>query len=241
MTRFFVTPDRIVNGTVTFDPADSHHIHTVLKMRAGDRCIVLDGAGRACECTLAEVAKSRVVATVSRETWPASEPDVRIDVAQALPKTLDKLEWVLQHGTEAGASGFIVFSSERSRAEAERFEKKIPRWQEIVKTAAEQSERGKLPVVEGIIGFTEIVKRASEYDLALLAYERETGRTLRDALTGTPRRILVIVGPEGGFTDGEISEARRAGLLTVSLGPRILRTETTALVIVSQILYAFGG
>jgi 16S rRNA (uracil1498-N3)-methyltransferase len=237
-----VSPDRIDGKDVIFDANDSHHIHTVLKMRAGDKCIVLDGAGRACESVLVDVAKGRVTARVQRDTKPQTEPSVHIDVAQALPKTLDRLEQVLQHGTEIGVGGFIIFSCERSRPEAEKFDKKLPRWREIVKTAAEQSERAKLPTVEGIIPLSDVLKLASDYDLALFAYEREEIVTLRSKLEGSDaKRILIVIGPEGGFSDGEVANARAAGQPTVTLGPRILRTETAALMMVSQIIYSLGG
>ncbi len=240
MTRFFVEPGCIRHGQVVFGSDDSHHIAVVLKMRSGDPCVVLDDTGAAYECVLDAVAKNRTTAYVTAQAAPLTEPPVHITVAQALPKMLDKLEWVLQHGTEAGASAFLVFSSARARAEAGRFDRKLPRWNEIVKTAAEQSERARRPSVAGIITLNDVLKSAADYDLALLAYERETTRPLRAALTGSPKRVLVIVGPEGGFTDEEVSAAEAAGVATVSLGPRILRTETAALVMTAQILFALG-
>jgi 16S rRNA (uracil1498-N3)-methyltransferase len=236
--RFFVDSSHIRSGQILFDSADSHHIHTVLKMRPGDRCAALDNTGALYHATLQEVVKSRCVAKIRRTEMPQTEPGVKIVIAQALPRTLDKLEWVLQHGVEAGASEFLIFSSSRSRPEASRFERKLDRWREIVKTAAEQSERARLPEVRGIVSFSEMLRESAQYDKALLAYEREKSVSLASSLEGAPKTIIAIIGPESGFDDDEIAEAKRCGVTLVSLGPRILRTETAGLVMTAQIIYA---
>jgi 16S rRNA (uracil1498-N3)-methyltransferase len=211
-------------------------------MRPGETCFVLDNSGKLHHAKLAEVSKSKAIAVIEREEEPQVEPRVKITVAQALPKTFEKLEWVLEHGVEAGVSEFIIFSSARSRPEASRFERKLDRWREIVKTAAEQSERVKLPLVQGICSLSDILALSAPYDLTLLAYEREKSLTLSAALHEShPASILVLIGPEGGFTDDEIDEARDAGVTLVSLGPRILRTETAALVMTAQIIYALDA
>ena len=150
---------------------------------------------------------------------------------------------MLQRGTEIGAAGFEVFSSERSLTHltGERQEKRQVRWSAIVKTAAEQAHRAVLPSLSVTGEFRDVLASASGYDMALLAYEGEADTLLKPTLTAQappPTRILVIIGPEGGFSDTEIKAARKAGVQTVSLGPRTLRTETAALVMVSQILYA---
>ena len=149
---------------------------------------------------------------------------------------------MIQRCTEIGASQFWVYSSERSLTHltGDRQEKRLVRWAAIVKTAAEQAHRAILPALTISGDLRDVLASASEYDLALLAYEGETENLLKKALSepeSPAKRVLVIIGPEGGFSDTEIRTARKAGVQTVSLGPRILRTETAALVMAAQILF----
>lgn len=239
MSRFFVRPDQIdeERGEIRLEGADSHHVCQVLKMRAGETVWALPGDGAEYEAHLCEVGKSRTLAKIDAKRLLETEPRASVTVAQAIPKSLDKLEWVLQHGTEVGAGGFLVFESERGRAQADRFSAKIGRWQEIVRSAAEQSRRAILPEVEGILSFTEVLSRAPLFDTVLLAYEAERITKLRDALPKHwPSRVLALIGPEGGFTGEEVRAARDAGATPITLGPRILRTETAGLVLLSQIV-----
>jgi 16S rRNA (uracil1498-N3)-methyltransferase len=243
MTRFFVKPEQIVGEFVYLDGDDAHHLRVVLHAQPGTKISVLDGSGREWPAALTELGKTKAAAQLREPFAPNTEPNVQVTVAQALPKVGEKMEQVLQRGTEIGASRFIVYSSERSlpHLTGERQEKRQVRWSEIVKTAAEQAHRAILPELSIGGEFRDVLALASDYDCALLAYEGETDTLLKPLLaaqTAPPKRILVIIGPEGGFSDTEIKAARKAGVQTVSLGPRTLRTETAALVIVAQILFA---
>lgn len=243
MTRFFIRPDQFASGLVTLDADDAHHLRVVLHAQPGQKIAVLDGSGREWPATLLEMGKTKAMARLGEPVSPQTEPPVQITVAQALPKVTDKMEQVLQRGTEIGASAFWAFSSERSltHLSGERHEKRRGRWEAIIKTAAEQAHRVLLPSLRVDGEFGDVLKAAGEFDLALLAYEGERETTLRQALNtapALPKRILILVGPESGLADGEVKAARKASVQVVSLGPRILRTETAALVIVSQILFA---
>ena len=243
MTRFFVKPEQIVGGFVYLDGDDAHHLRVVLHAQPGTKIAVLDGSGREWPAALTELGKTKAAAQLREPFQPSTEPNVQVTVAQALPKVGEKMEQVWQRGTEIGASGFIAYSSERSlpHLTGERQEKRQIRWGAIVKTAAEQAHRAVLPPLTITGEFRDVLASASDYDLALLAYEGEADTLLKPLLaaqTAPPKHILVIIGPEGGFSDTEIKAARKAGVQTVSLGPRILRTETAALVLVSQILFA---
>jgi 16S rRNA (uracil1498-N3)-methyltransferase len=239
MSRYFISTDQIDEsaGKVIFEGQDAHHLHTVLRMRGGETVYALDGQGNEYEAVLESVGKSSAIARIATKRRLDTEPCVRVTVAQALPGTLEKLEWVLQHGTEVGAAGFLVFESARGRADGERLAKKQTRWQEIVRSAAEQSHRALLPGVEGVLAFTDLLARFGDFDATLLAYEGERSMGLREGLPKKPgASILVIIGPEGGFTEEEVAQARRGGAIPISLGPRILRTETAGLVLLSQIV-----
>ncbi len=243
MTRFFVKPEQIVGEFVYLDGDDAHHLRVVLHAQPGTKIAVLDGSGREWPAALTELGKTKASAQLREPFEPHTEPNVQVTVAQALPKVGEKMEQVLQRGTEIGAAGFEVFSSERSLTHltGERQEKRQVRWAAIVKTAAEQAHRAVLPPLSITGELRDVLASASGYDIALLAYEGEADTLLKPLLaaqTAPPKRLLVIIGPEGGFSDTEIKAARKAGVQTVSLGPRILRTETAALVMVSQILYA---
>jgi 16S rRNA (uracil1498-N3)-methyltransferase len=243
VTRFFVRPEQIAGGLVNLEADDAHHLRVVLHAQPGQPIAVLDNSGREWPATLLELGKTKAVARLGEPVWPQTEPPVKITVAQALPKVAEKMEQVLQRGTEIGASGFWAFASERSLTHltGERHEKRRGRWEAIIKTAAEQSHRAVLPTLRVDGGLGDVLAAAGGFDLMLLAYEGERETTLVKALAALPdppNRLLVIIGPEAGLTDAEVKAARKAGIQAVSLGPRILRTETAALVMVSQILFA---
>jgi 16S rRNA (uracil1498-N3)-methyltransferase len=204
--RFFISPQAINGDTATLPPEAAHHARNVLRLRAGEPVILHDGQGFAYHATLNEMSGKTVSAAVTGRSVVTAEPETRITVAQALPKTSDKIEQVLQHGTEVGAAGFLFFSARRSvarLAEGEKIEKRLLRWHGILQGAAEQSGRGIIPTVEWI------------------------------------KNLLIVVGPEGGLDEqNEVSLLAASGGVSVSLGPRILRTETAALVALTQILFA---
>ncbi len=240
LTRFFVDSSRIRDAEVEFDSRDSHHLAVVLKRRAGDAVLVCDGKGTEYCVVLAQISKGQTVGRITDKYRLATEPATQITVAQALPKTLDKLEWVLQHGTELGARQFLPFYSARSREDWSRLLPKRERWQEIVRSAAEQSRRAFCPEVQPISSFEDIIARATSYDLALFAFEDEKEISLKTTLEQVcATSVLIVVGPEGGFTAGEAAAAKENLFKSVSLGPRILRTETAALCLLSQIYYAY--
>jgi 16S rRNA (uracil1498-N3)-methyltransferase len=241
--RFFVPPDAISGDRVILPPDDAHHARSVLRLRAGEPIFVHDGRNSVYHCTLDDVSARCVVARVEQITPAATEPQTRVTVAQALPKTTDKVEQVLQHGTEVGAAGFVLWGAFRSVAKlgaGDKIDKRLERWRGIVKGAAEQSGRGVLPDVAWAANGRAVAEIASTVDAALVAHEAAV-RPLANALLGLPAnatRLLVIVGPGGGLTDDEVTRFEQASAASVSLGPRVLRTETAALVTVAQILFA---
>lgn len=240
--RFFVPPAAVVGDTVTLPPDAAHHAAAVLRLRPGEPVRIHVGDGSALDCTLSEVTSKIATAQVNRCTALDTEPRLRITVAQALPKNADKLEQVLQHGTEIGAAAFVVFPSARSvaRLEPEKLEKRLIRWRGIIRGAAEQSGRGMLPDVSWCASLPEATGVCESPCAALLLHEGATTR-LAQALEDVPAsvtQILVVVGPEGGFTENEVAGFTARGSKAISLGPRILRTETAALVALAQILFA---
>jgi 16S rRNA (uracil1498-N3)-methyltransferase len=240
--RFFVPPDAIADGIVTLPTEAAHHARNVLRLRPGERLWIHDGQGTIHDAILLEGGGKIVQAQISSSAAAISEPDLRVTVAQALPKTAEKIEQVLQHGTEVGATGFVVFAAARSVARldgTDKLEKRLNRWRGIVQGAAEQSGRGVLPTVQYLPTPADVARTFAEYDAVLLLHESATV-SLRVALSALPApllRLVILVGPEGGFTEQEVERFHTAHALPVSLGPRILRTETAALVALAQLLF----
>lgn len=242
--RFFVPPEAILDGVVTLPPEAAHHARNVLRLRSGEAVTVHDGTGMRYACRLTDVTPALVSAIIDEAVPADTEPALRITVAQALPKTPEKVEQVLQHGTEVGAAGFILFGARRSVAKIEsgdKLTKRLERWRSIVRGAAEQSGRAVLPSVDWLPTSAALADTFGDYPSRLILHE-SASPTLRTILESEPalsaERLLVMVGPEGGLADEEVERFARAGGTAVSLGPRILRTETAALVALSQILFA---
>lgn len=232
---FFVP--RQSGSRVIFPDDKAHHISTVLKLRVGEQVRVHDGEGNAATAELAFVDRKKVNGMVVTPWEPVNtEPKTRITVFQALPKTGDKVEQVLQHGTELGAAGFIIFASERAQARYEdrdRITRKVARWEELVRNAAEQSGRGILPRVAFYHNLTDALEKEPGGTRILL---EANGKRLYEA-PPLASPIAAFVGPESGFTE---EEKTQIGGFALSLGPRTLRTETAALAVVSQLLAAQG-
>lgn len=246
MQRYFLPPEGFVGDQVYIAGDDAHHLIRVMRAEPGDEIICCDGRGRTVLVRLAELGKTEVSGTIVRELPANGEAAVRVWVAQSLPKG-DKLETVLQKGTELGAARFIPFLSERTvvHYDAKKEEKRLDRWRKIVKEAAEQSHRSAVPEVLAPLSWKDLLALIPEADLAILCYEKESGVQLRTLLreAGNLRedaRILVIIGPEGGITEREAEEAERAGARPTGLGPRILRTETAGMAATACILYEYG-
>ncbi|MBB6675384.1 RsmE family RNA methyltransferase [Cohnella nanjingensis] len=251
MQRYFVTPARLSEREVTLEGDDARHLATVMRAKAGEAFIACDGEGRECVAEVAAIEPGRVVGRIVERRASESEMAWRVTVAQSLPKG-DKFETVIQKGTEAGAAAFLPFLSRRTvvqydeRKEAKRLE----RWRKIAKEAAEQAHRGKLPEVGGVMTWKALLASFPDYDQVWLCYEEEgrRGEGLRPALlrfrqslgADAQPRVLLVVGPEGGFAPQEAEQAQAAGAACVGLGRRILRTETAALVALAAIGYESG-
>jgi 16S rRNA (uracil1498-N3)-methyltransferase len=239
--RFFVPPEA-VQGDVALLPAEvAHHAITVLRLRLGDPLILHDGLENAYECRLTEANSKRAMVVVEATYRLHTEPKRRVTIAQALPKTSDKIEQVLQHGTEVGAGGFVLFTGFRSvarLAKGEKVEKRLSRWEAIVQGAAEQSRRGVLPTVAWLPFASDVAATFPQYECVLVLQETSELplKEVMGQLPETTLQFLVLVGPEGGFTDDEIGLFAVQGATLVTLGPRILRTETAALVALAQMV-----
>ncbi|MBW5444911.1 16S rRNA (uracil(1498)-N(3))-methyltransferase [Cohnella sp. CFH 77786] len=250
MQRYFVDPARMSETAVTLTGEDARHLGSVMRAKPGDTFIACDGRGRDALAQIRSIDRDAIVADIIRELPIAAEMAWRVTVAQSLPKG-DKLETVIQKGTEAGAYAFQPFLSRRTVVQYdERKEaKRLDRWRKIAKEAAEQSHRSRVPDVRPVTAWGSLIRQFADYDLVLLCYEEEgragsgLRRTLsefRGRLAAESPAVLLLVGPEGGFAPEEAEEAAAAGALPVGLGKRILRTETAALYALACIGYESG-
>ncbi|MFC4305566.1 16S rRNA (uracil(1498)-N(3))-methyltransferase [Cohnella boryungensis] len=254
MQRYFVPEAQMDEHAVTLLGDDARHAAAVMRSRPGDRLIACNGLGRDVIAKIVSVDKDNVQAEIEEELTSTAEMGWRVAVAQSLPKG-DKLETVIQKGTEAGAASFLPFLSRRTVVQYdERKEaKRIDRWRKIAKEASEQSHRSVVPVIHAVSSWKALLGAFAKYDLVLFCYEEEgrRGKGLRETLadfksgrtplaTDANPAILLIVGPEGGFTAEEAEAAIAAGAKTIGLGPRILRTETAALYALACLAYESG-
>jgi 16S rRNA (uracil1498-N3)-methyltransferase len=209
-----------------------------LRKRDGDAIVVVDSAAQEFRASVVIGHDSVGVRLVELLRSGARESAREITLAQMIPKG-QKLDYVIEKATELGVASVIPVRSSRSVAEASA--NKLARWRNIARSAAQQSGRTRIPDVESPIDFAALVARVRDFDAAVLAWELATN-SLRETLKslGAARSILAIVGPEGGFSHAEADAAIAAGAHAVSLGPRILRTETAPLVILTAVLYEGG-
>lgn len=239
MTRFFVDPDVFDRDTMVLSGENAQHAK-VLRLKEGEIILVCDGQGQECVCRVSQTAPETVLSVEDRRS-SVSEPVVDVSVYVAFPKA-DKLEHVIQKATELGAREIIAFPSSRcvSRPDEKSLKKKLERWQKIALSAAQQSGRGRIPQVLVLNSFSAALSRAAQSDRALLFYENEDAYTLKMALEGSYRTVSLMVGPEGGLEETEVSQAQEAGLKICSLGKRILRCETAPLCALSAVMYDAG-
>ena len=240
MVRFFVEPETLASDSLILTGENAQHAK-VLRLRQGEEVLVCDGAGQECLCVISESSGTQWALKVLERRSPQSEAAVAVSVYMAFPKA-DKLEHVIQKATELGAREIIAFPSARcvSRPDDKSLKKKLERWQKIAQSAAEQSGRGIVPKVLVLGSFSEALSRAAQADKALLFYENEQALTLKMALAGEYATVSLLTGPEGGLEEGEVAQARQAGLQVCTLGKRILRCETAPLCALSAVMYDAG-
>jgi 16S rRNA (uracil1498-N3)-methyltransferase len=251
MYHFFVAPETLQSDPVVLTGQPAHRIGRVLRMQPGDRVLLLDNAGWAYETQLTRFESDRVEGRVVRRILATGEPRAKITLYQAMLKG-HSFELVLEKCTEVGVVEFVPLLCERcvvgGLAGVE--ERRLQRWERIVRGAAEQARRGRVPRLAPVTMWSLACQRARRTGLSLLPWEEATKPSLHEVLEGRsaggevvarqsrPYSISLFIGPEGGLTAEEVQVARNSGVQVVTLGPRILRAETAGLVAAAAILYA---
>lgn len=245
MLQIFADPSALRGDLLTITGPDVNHIRNVLRMKPGEELNArIGGDGREYRFGIEEISEQEVLCRLRFVKESDVELPVRIILFQGLPKA-DKMEWIVQKSVELGAAGIVPVEMSRCvvRLDASKKDKKAARWQTIAESAAEQSRRAVIPKVERPVSLKEALALAGQQtDLILVPYElQETDESTKEALAKLRPGMsaAVFIGPEGGFEPEEIEQIRAAGGIPISLGRRILRTETASLAFLSWMIYRF--
>ena len=242
MQRFFVEPHQIDRDRheIRITGNDVNHIVNVLRMKKDEELWISDKE-KEYHCVIENAGEDEVLLHILYVQEPDYELQNRIYLFQGLPKA-DKMELIIQKAVELGAYHIVPFAAKRSvvKLDQKKAGKKRERWQAIAKGAAEQSKRGIVPQVQDVMSFQEAMNYAKELDVVLVPYELQEGMKATEAVISKiepGQSVGIFIGPEGGFDESEIEQAKEAGAIPITLGKRILRTETAGLTTLSILMY----
>lgn len=243
MHRFFVDRSQISGEVVTISGEDLKHIKNVLRLKAGEEVSICDGKENDYVAVIESIDSQEVLLSIVDSFKSKGEAPIKLKLYQGLPKG-DKMELIVQKCTELGVSEIVPMATKRAvvkLSDEKKISKKLERWQKIAEEAAKQSKRGRIPLVDRLVTLKEAVAELGEDELALMLYESEIENSLKKALREYDgKAVSVFVGPEGGFEESEAEMLEAAGAKVVSLGNRILRTETAGLAVAAVIMYELG-
>ena len=243
MQRFFVEPHQIdeVAHQIHIIGTDVNHISNVLRMKQGEEVWISDGGQKEYRCAIEAFSADEVLLHIIYAQEPDYELPSRIYLFQGLPKA-DKMELIIQKAVELGAYEIIPVETKRCvvKLDGKKAAKKVERWQQIAESAAKQSKRMLIPKIHEVMSFQDALKLAEELDIRLIPYElakgmKETKKILNQIRPG--QSVGIFIGPEGGFEENEVSQALEKGAQAITLGRRILRTETAGLAILSVLMF----
>ena len=241
MPRFFVGPDQIEGDRIVITGPDVNHIRNVLRMAPDDNVTVSDGSGMDYYCRISGILKETVSLNVIDSWRSFSELPVKIVLFQGVPKG-DKMEFIIQKAVELGVHRIVPVEMARTivRLDDKKKEKRRQRWQSIAESAAKQAGRALIPEVSGVVSFKQALEMSRALDSVLMPYEKAEGmdsaRTLVRSLHGR-QSVGIFIGPEGGFAPEEVEDAAACGAQAMTLGHRILRTETAGMTMLSIIMF----
>lgn len=244
MFQFFVDKGQIApkEGLAYITGPDVNHISHVLRMKPGEQFYVTDGESQGKYlCALKSVAGEQVVCDILRYLEESNELPCEIVLYQGLPKA-DKMELIIQKAVELGVARIVPVATKRSvvKLDEKKAQTKISRWQGIAEAAAKQSKRDMIPVIGSVMSLKEALKEAAEFEVSMMPYENAEGMAAtRSLLEGIRpgQRVAIFIGPEGGFDESEVEAALSQGTQPVTLGRRILRTETAGLAVLAMLVY----
>lgn len=238
MPKFFVNAENINNDTIEIIGDGANHIINVLRHKPGDEIFVCNGTGIDYKCEIKTIDKKCVTAKILDCFENENEPKIKINLYQGIPK-LDKMELVIQKCIEIGVDRIIPVKTDYTVVKIDdKKDKKLARWNKIAESAAKQCGRGKIPLVDNIMDFKSAVSDSNKSDNTIILYEKEKNNTIKNFIKNFKgNTISLFIGPEGGFSEKEIEYAKSFNINSITLGKRILRTETAGLVASVILLY----
>lgn len=243
MPKFFVEKNDISNDTVTVSGGDAVHILKVLRLGTGDEVTLCDGCGTDYNAEILKTSKDSVVFSIKESISCEAEPKIEVTLFQGLPKQ-GKMDYIIEKCTELGISRIVPVAAKRSVVnvrDEKSEEKKLSRWRKIASESVKQCKRGIIPEVTEVMTFEKAVEFSKSLDLVIAPYENEKTCSLSSVLKSkTPKSVGIFIGPEGGIADEEIEILEEADIKTVTLGKRILRTETAGMAALTAVMYEYG-
>ncbi len=244
MPRFFIDESNILGdeNLIKIIGEDVNHIKNVLRLRIGDMIVLCDGKGTDYSVRINNYEKDSVTAIIEEQKKCSTEASLEVTLFQGLPKS-DKMDFIIQKSVELGIRRLVPVINERTVVrldDKKDIQKKTARWNRISLEAAKQCNRGIIPEVTAPISFNEAVELGKHMELAIIPYENELDKKLRSYMKRGIKNACLFIGPEGGFTEEEVKKAEHNGIKSVTLGPRILRTETAGIAALSIIMYELG-
>ncbi|MBO5166115.1 MAG: 16S rRNA (uracil(1498)-N(3))-methyltransferase [Lachnospiraceae bacterium] len=242
MYQFFVAPGQITDKTVIIEGGDVNHIKNVLRMKPGEEIAVSNGQdGKEYRCGIVSMEEDRVICELRFIKEDGLELSSRVHLFQGLPKA-DKMELIIQKAVELGVYEIIPVETKRAvvKLDAKKAKQKTERWQAIAEAAAKQSKRRIVPQVQEPITFGQALKQAEGMEVKLIPYELAEGMArTKEIISNLPKNadIAIFIGPEGGFEETEVAKAKDSGVEPITLGKRILRTETAGFTVMAWIMY----
>lgn len=245
MPKFFVQPDAVIPPFITITGEDVNHIKNVLRFTEEQEILINDRQGNDYECIIYKIESDAIKAKINKITVSDTEPCIKTILFQSLIKG-EKMDFVIQKSVEIGVTHIVPIHTRRCVVKVEsdkKIQTKLQRWNKISESAAKQSGRGIVPVIEKPMDLEQALQYAKIHtETACIPYENEYNHTLKTFLrTNHPSSIGIFIGPEGGFTEKEITFAIEQGIFPITLGKRILRSETAGLVTLANIMYEMGG
>ena len=251
MPKFFVKQNQIKNDKVLIEGQDVKHIQKVLRAQVGQELEICNSeTGDNYLCDIEEFNEREILCKIIRKTEKVTESNIKVTVFQGLPKA-DKMEYIIQKSVELGVYDITPVEMKRCVVKLDEKDKskKIIRWQKISEVAAKQCGRDLIPNINDIINIKKLSEIISDYDVVLVAYENEEKNTLKEELNILKEninkdkqiKIGIVIGPEGGLEEQDVKKLNENGAKVITLGKRILRTETVALNMLSIIMYELDG
>lgn len=242
MYQFFVESEQIGPEQATITGPDVNHIRNVLRMKPGEPVRISDGRGSCYDGVIDTLLGDEIVVRLSGEKIESTELPVETVLFQGLPKS-DKMELIIQKNTELGISAIVPVSTSRAvvKLDEKKADSKVKRWNGIAEAAAKQSKRTLIPEIRPVVSFKQALLEASAFDIKLMPYENAEGMAFtRKCISeiNPGARVAIFIGPEGGFSEEEVEAAREVGFVPITLGRRILRTETAGMSVLSMLSYA---